>query len=136
MICVLANAGLEVNESRPNNKLPYRGTWLQIGHDQVQLLLVETPLLALHFNPEQDGRCLSLLVRVTCVLVSLSLCVCVCQGFDPVDTIKQGAGLQIHLMELPNPDPTELDLRPEHGGRDRHVCVGAPSSQTFTYCLP
>lgn len=26
---------------------------------------------------------------------------------------------QIHLMELPNPDP--VDGRPEHGGRDRHV---------------
>jgi glyoxylase I family protein len=28
----------------------------------------------------------------------------------------------IHLMELPNPDPAEG--RPEHGGRDRHFCVG------------
>lgn len=28
----------------------------------------------------------------------------------------------IHLMELPNPDPKEG--RPEHGGRDRHFCVG------------
>lgn len=28
----------------------------------------------------------------------------------------------IHLMELPNPDP--MDGRPEHGGRDRHFCVG------------
>ncbi|KAL6754632.1 Glyoxalase/Bleomycin resistance protein/Dihydroxybiphenyl dioxygenase [Haematococcus lacustris] len=28
----------------------------------------------------------------------------------------------IHLMELPNPDP--LSGRPEHGGRDRHFCVG------------
>jgi len=27
----------------------------------------------------------------------------------------------IHLMELPNPDPSEG--RPEHGGRDRHLCV-------------
>ena len=26
---------------------------------------------------------------------------------------------QIHLLELPNPDPAEG--RPEHGGRDRHV---------------
>ncbi len=25
-------------------------------------------------------------------------------------------------MELPSPDPTEG--RPEHGGRDRHVCLG------------
>lgn len=28
---------------------------------------------------------------------------------------------QIHLMELPNPDPTTG--RPEHGGRDRHVAL-------------
>ena len=26
---------------------------------------------------------------------------------------------QIHLLQLPNPDPTED--RPQHGGRDRHV---------------
>lgn len=28
---------------------------------------------------------------------------------------------QIHLLELPNPDPVEG--RPEHGGRDRHVAM-------------
>ena len=28
---------------------------------------------------------------------------------------------QIHLLELPNPDP--LDQRPEHGGRDRHLAL-------------
>lgn len=32
--------------------------------------------------------------------------------------LKVGA-LQIHLLELPNPDP--LEDRPEHGGRDRHI---------------
>ena len=31
-----------------------------------------------------------------------------------------GGGM-IHLMVLPNPDPTAG--RPEHGGRDRHTCV-------------
>ena len=30
----------------------------------------------------------------------------------------------IHLMELPNPDPTNLEFRPEHGGKDRHFCIG------------
>lgn len=33
----------------------------------------------------------------------------------------QVAGSQIHLLELPNPDPTEN--RPEHGGRDRHIAL-------------
>ena len=28
---------------------------------------------------------------------------------------------QIHLLELPNPDPVEG--RPEHGGRDRHTAL-------------
>eukprot|EP00892_Ulva_mutabilis_P004573 jgi/Ulvmu1/2488/UM137_0014.1 len=54
--------GLTVNPHRPDDKLPYRGAWLNIG-------------------PEM-----------------------------------------IHLMELPNPD--DLDGRPEHGGRDRHFCMG------------
>jgi glyoxylase I family protein len=30
-------------------------------------------------------------------------------------------GQQIHLLELPNPDPTEG--RPAHGGRDRHTAI-------------
>ena len=28
---------------------------------------------------------------------------------------------QIHLMQLPNPDP--ITGRPEHGGRDRHTAI-------------
>ncbi len=28
---------------------------------------------------------------------------------------------QIHLIQLPNPDP--VDRRPEHGGRDRHTAL-------------
>ena len=31
---------------------------------------------------------------------------------------------QIHLLELPNPDP--LEGRPTHGGRDRHVAMTVP----------
>lgn len=34
--------------------------------------------------------------------------------------LQVGAG-QIHLLELPNPDPVEN--RPEHGGRDRHLAM-------------
>lgn len=29
---------------------------------------------------------------------------------------------QIHLLQVPNPDPVEG--RPQHGGRDRHVALG------------
>lgn len=34
-----------------------------------------------------------------------------------------GGGQQLHLMRLPNPDASAA--RPEHGGRDRHVALGA-----------
>ena len=53
---------MEVRGDRPDDKLPYGGAWLSVGHEM------------------------------------------------------------IHLMELPNPD--SLEGRPEHGGRDRHVCIG------------
>ena len=99
----LVVTGLEVNDSRPNNKLPYRGTWLQIGHDQVRSLC---RLLWEHgYGPTGSAR---------------------------GDEFAGGADAeswlmltQIHLMELPNPDPTAPEQRPEHGGRDRHICVGA-----------
>lgn len=35
--------------------------------------------------------------------------------------LQVGENQQIHLLELPNPDPTTG--RPEHGGRDRHVAL-------------
>ena len=35
------------------------------------------------------------------------------------DWSQLNAGQQIHLLELPNPDP--VSGRPEHGGRDRHT---------------
>ena len=35
----------------------------------------------------------------------------------------------IHLMELPNPDPTNLEFRPEHGGKDRHFCTAFETSR-------
>lgn len=35
------------------------------------------------------------------------------------------AGQQLHLLELPNPDP--VTDRPAHGGRDRHVAFNVNS---------
>ena len=34
----------------------------------------------------------------------------------------------IHLMELPNPDPTNLEFRREHGGRTRRIGTDAETS--------
>ncbi len=40
---------------------------------------------------------------------------------------------QIHLLELPNPDP--ISGRPSHGGRDRHTAIGVKDISTLTEAL-
>lgn len=40
-----------------------------------------------------------------------------------------GPDQEIHLLELPNPDPR--DGRPEHGGRDRHLALAVESVDAF-----
>jgi glyoxylase I family protein len=42
----------------------------------------------------------------------------------------QAGEQQIHLLELPNPDPT--DARPAHGGRDRHVAFAVDDLDAVT----
>ena len=37
---------------------------------------------------------------------------------------------QIHLLQLPNPDPVEG--RPLHGGRDRHVALGISDLESLS----
>ena len=36
---------------------------------------------------------------------------------------------QLHLLELPNPDP--IDERPVHGGRDRHTAISVDDLEPF-----
>jgi catechol 2,3-dioxygenase-like lactoylglutathione lyase family enzyme len=40
----------------------------------------------------------------------------------PGEWYDLGGGQQLHLMQLPNPDAGSV--RPEHGGRDRHIALG------------
>lgn len=40
---------------------------------------------------------------------------------------------QIHLLELPNPDP--VTGRPEHGGRDRHAAFAVPNLDALCVSL-
>lgn len=40
----------------------------------------------------------------------------------PGEWYDLGAGQQLHLMGLPNPDAASV--RPEHGGRDHHIALG------------
>ncbi|MFZ5592990.1 MAG: VOC family protein [Pseudomonadota bacterium] len=44
-----------------------------------------------------------------------------------------GSGQQIHLMQLPNPDP--LTGRPTHGGRDRHVALAVGDVENLVAAL-
>jgi len=39
----------------------------------------------------------------------------------PGEWYDLGGGQQLHLMQLPNPDAASV--RPEHGGRDRHLAL-------------
>jgi glyoxylase I family protein len=39
----------------------------------------------------------------------------------PGEWYELGNGQQLHLMQLPNPDAASV--RPEHGGRDRHIAL-------------
>jgi glyoxylase I family protein len=45
----------------------------------------------------------------------------------------QVGGQQIHLLELPSPDPVQD--RPEHGGRDRHVAFQVSDLQAIVQRL-
>jgi catechol 2,3-dioxygenase-like lactoylglutathione lyase family enzyme len=40
-----------------------------------------------------------------------------------------GNGQQLHLMQLPNPDAASV--RPEHGGRDRHIALGVSNMEAL-----
>lgn len=44
-----------------------------------------------------------------------------------------GDGRQLHLMQLPNPDADSV--RPEHGGRDRHLALGVKNLAALKTCL-
>lgn len=47
----------------------------------------------------------------------------------PGEWYDLGNGQQLHLMQLPNPDTTSV--RPEHGGRDRHIALGVKNMEAL-----
>lgn len=55
--------GLEVNEARPNDKLPYRGKWLWVGSEMIHLMELPNPD-PLTGRPEHGGR-----DRHTCISI-------------------------------------------------------------------
>uniref|UniRef100_A0A0D6R8X4 VOC domain-containing protein n=1 Tax=Araucaria cunninghamii TaxID=56994 RepID=A0A0D6R8X4_ARACU len=55
--------GLEVNEARPNDKLPYRGKWLWVGSEMIHLMELPNPD-PLTGRPQHGGR-----DRHTCIAI-------------------------------------------------------------------
>lgn len=47
--------GLEINEARPDDKLPYRGAWLWVGSEMIHLMELPNPD-PLTGRPEHGGR--------------------------------------------------------------------------------
>lgn len=47
----------------------------------------------------------------------------------PGEWYDLGAGQQLHLMQLPNPDAASV--RPEHGGRDHHIALAIRNIATL-----
>ncbi|KAI3910136.1 hypothetical protein MKW98_014521 [Papaver atlanticum] len=55
--------GLEINEARPNDKLPYKGVWFWVGSEMIHLMELPNPD-PLAGRPEHGGR-----DRHTCIAV-------------------------------------------------------------------
>ncbi|OWM66253.1 uncharacterized protein LOC116198643 isoform X2 [Punica granatum] len=55
--------GLEINEARPNEKLPYRGAWLWVGNEMIHLMELPNPD-PLTGRPQHGG-----LDRHTCIAI-------------------------------------------------------------------
>lgn len=55
--------GLEINEARPDDKLPYRGAWLWVGSEMIHLMELPNPD-PLTGRPEHGGR-----DRHTCISI-------------------------------------------------------------------
>ncbi|XP_015571682.2 glyoxylase I 4 [Ricinus communis] len=55
--------GLEINEARPDDKLPYRGAWLWVGSEMIHLMELPNPD-PLNGRPEHGGR-----DRHTCIAI-------------------------------------------------------------------
>lgn len=56
-------SGLEINEARPDDKLPYRGAWLWVGSEMIHLMELPNPD-PLTGRPEHGGR-----DRHTCISI-------------------------------------------------------------------
>uniref|UniRef100_A0A2N9H811 VOC domain-containing protein n=1 Tax=Fagus sylvatica TaxID=28930 RepID=A0A2N9H811_FAGSY len=80
--------GLEINEARPNDKLPYRGAWLWVGSEMIHLMELPNPD-PLTGRPEHGGR-----DRHTCIAI---------RDVSKLKTILDKAGIPYTLSRSGRP---------------------------------
>ncbi|KAJ4708688.1 Lactoylglutathione lyase / glyoxalase I family protein [Melia azedarach] len=80
--------GLEINEARPHNKLPYRGAWLWVGSEMIHLMELPNPD-PLTGRPEHGGR-----DRHTCIAI---------RDVSKLKTILDKAGIPYTLSKSGRP---------------------------------
>ncbi|XP_031255692.1 uncharacterized protein LOC116113676 isoform X1 [Pistacia vera] len=80
--------GLETNEARPDDKLPYRGAWLWVGSEMIHLMELPNPD-PLTGRPEHGGR-----DRHTCIAI---------RDVSKLKTILDKAGIPYTLSKSGRP---------------------------------
>lgn len=80
--------GLQINEARPNDKLPYRGAWLWVGDEMIHLMELPNPD-PLTGRPEHGGR-----DRHACIAI---------KNVAKLKEILDGAGIQYTLSRSGRP---------------------------------
>ncbi|XP_078428912.1 lactoylglutathione lyase / glyoxalase I family protein [Wolffia australiana] len=80
--------GLEINEDRPHEKLPYRGAWLWVGSEMIHLMELPNPD-PLTGRPEHGGR-----DRHACIAI---------KDVNKLKEIFDGAGIQYTLSRSGRP---------------------------------
>ncbi|XP_044464483.1 uncharacterized protein LOC123195002 [Mangifera indica] len=80
--------GLEINEARPDDKLPYRGAWLWVGSEMIHLMELPNPD-PLTGRPEHGGR-----DRHTCIAI---------RDVSKLKTILDEAGIPYTLSKSGRP---------------------------------
>jgi hypothetical protein len=101
--------GLEINEERPHDKLPYRGAWLWVGSEMIHLMELPNPD-PLTGRPEHGGR-----DRHTCIAI---------QDVSKLKVILDKAGTPLR------PHSSIITLCLKHVLVYFHVCI------YICFCMP
>ncbi len=107
----LGLAGLDINPDRPHNKLPYPGAWLWIGPEMIHLMELDNPD-PMTGRPEVSIQgSMGILSKARIPYPSIS--------GSPAAGVVPGRAQRTRVACA-----CRAGVLPQHGGRDRHVCVG------------